>query len=102
MKLSFEMGSIGKAGDLKEKINKKFSALEKYLQNVREDFHKGVVHVDRGDRFGYKVKVDVKLPGKEVVAEANDVTLMNAVDRAYDKSARIIRKYFEKLKEKKR
>jgi ribosomal subunit interface protein len=102
MKMRFEFDKIAGREDLKERIGKKFASLEKYLTHVKQDFHSGVVKVLRGDRYGYKVKVDVRLPGKEVVAESSDATLMNAVDQAYDKSARRIRKYFEKMKDKKK
>ena len=99
MKLSFEFDRVSGNGDIKEKIAGKFAALEKYLVHVREDFHKGLVRIIRGERFGYKVRVDVDLPGKKVVAEGRAETLLDAVDEAYQKTARIIRKYLEKLKE---
>lgn len=102
MKFSFEFDDIAGKKELKEKITKKFSALEKYLGNVRQDLKSGVVRVLRGERWGYKVRVDVKIPGKEMVAEAKSSTLLNAIDEAYHKSARMTRKYFDKLKRRKR
>ena len=102
MRLRFEFDKVRGGSDLQEKIGKKFASLEKYLKNVKDDFHTGVVRVLKGERWGYRVRVDVKLPGKEVVAEGRSKTLLSAVDEAYYKSSRIIRKYFEKLKDKKK
>lgn len=102
MKLRYEFDHVNSNGDIKEKITKKFSALEKYLVRVREDFHQGLVRIIKGERFGYRVRVDVNLPGKKVVAEGKAETLLDAVDLAYHKTARIIREYLERLKEKKR
>jgi ribosomal subunit interface protein len=102
MKFQFEFDHVTGNEDIKAQISSKFSALEKYLVNVREDFHKGLVRVIKGDRWGYTVRVDVSLPGKNVVAESHAATLLDATDEAYHKTARIIRKYLERLKEKKR
>lgn len=100
MKLSFEFDRISGSGDIKEKISHKFSALEKYLVHVKGDFHKGLVRVMKGERWGYRVKVDVSLPGKTVVAEGKAASLMDAIDEAYHNTARIVRKHLDRLKEK--
>lgn len=102
MILSFIFDRVNGNGDLKDKIAHKFSSLEKYLVHVRQDFHKGLVRVAKGERWGYKVKVDVTLPGKKVVAEGRADKLLDAIDQAYHNTARITRTYFERLKEKKR
>lgn len=101
MKFRFEFDNISGTEDVKEKISHKFSALEKYLVHVKEDFHSGLVRVMKGQRWGYRVKVDVALPGKTVIAEGKAESLMDAIDEAYHNTSRIIRKYFERLKEKK-
>lgn len=98
MKLRFEFDKVSNAGDIKEKISNKFAQLEKYLINVRDDFHNGFVRIIKGERWGYKVRVDVNLPGKKVVAEGRGAKLLDAVDEAYRKTARIVSKYLDRLK----
>jgi len=102
MKLSFELGSLGGKEDLKDKITKKFNVVEKYLSKVKEDFHRGFVRVSKGERWGYKVKVDMRLPGKEVVVESKAAKLLDAVDQAQAKASRMVRKYFERMRDKRR
>lgn len=102
MKFDFEFKGINGAEDVKSRVIHKMEALDKYLVNVRADFHKAFVRIIKGERWGYKVKVDVRLPGKTVVAESKAASLLDAVDQTYHKAARITRKYFERLKDKKR
>lgn len=98
MRLQLWFDKVSSNGDLKEKVFKKFSQVEKYLKDVSEDLKKGFVSLSKGDRWGYKVKMGVKIPGAEVVAEAKDETLLSAVDEASGKLAREVRKRLEKLK----
>lgn len=102
MRFRFEFDEINGKNDIKERVVKKFSALDKYLKNVREDFKNAAVRIVKGERYGYKVKIDMSLPGKEVVAEGKAKSLLDAIDVAYNKSARVVRSYFEKLKSKKK
>ena len=90
---------VSKDGDTKEKIVKKFSGLETYLGRFRSKIQTGFIRLTRGERWGYKVKVDLHLPGKEVVAEAKSETLLSAIDEAYRKAAREISKYLERVQE---
>lgn len=80
MRLSFLFDRVGRAGDLKSKIANKIAHLDKYLKHVSADLRSGVVKLSRGERFGYRVKVDLKIPGKDVIAEAQDTELLSAVD----------------------
>lgn len=100
MKLQLWYDRVSSVGDLGEKVAKKFSQVEKYLKNVSADLKKGFVRLSKGDRWGYKVKMGIKIPGSEVVAEAKDKTLLSAVDTASSKLAREVRKRLERLKEK--
>ena len=102
MRLQLWFDKVSSKGDLRDKVLKKFSQVEKYLANMSEDLKKGFVRLSKGDRWGYKVKMGVKIPGTEVVAEAKDETLLTAIDAASGKLAREVRKRLEKLKEKRR
>jgi len=103
MRLRFELGGVvGGKKDLKERIGEKFGTLDKYLGRVKEDFHAAVIKILKGDRFGYRVKVDMKLPGKELVVESKAAKLLDAVDLAQNKANRVVRKYLEKIKDKRR
>lgn len=102
MKIQFEFDGVAGKKDIQQKIVKKFALLEKYLSNVGQDLKSAAVRVFKGERWGYKVRVDVKIPGKEVIAEAKSTKLLDAIDEVQHKAARIIRKYFDKLKDKRR
>lgn len=102
MRLQLWFDKVSSKGDLREKVFNKFSQVEKYLKNVSEDLKKGFVRLSKGDKWGYKVKMGVKIPGTEVVAEAKDETLLSAIDTASGKLAREVRKKLEILKEKRR
>lgn len=99
MRWRFVFDKVSSEGDLREKVLKKLSHLGKYLKDVREDLVDGVVRIAKRSRWGYKVKMEVKLPGKEVVAEGKDKELLTAIDRAYHKVERMVRKHLERLKE---
>lgn len=85
MRLSFLFDKVERAGDIRTKISRKIGQLDKYLRHVSADLRAGVVKLSKGERFGYKVKVDLKIPGKDVIAESKDVDLLNAVDRVIEK-----------------
>lgn len=85
MRLNFLFDRVESVGDLKIKIARKIAQLDKYLKHVSSDLRAGVVKLSRGERFGYKVKVDLKIPGKDVIAESQDTDLLSAVDRVIDK-----------------
>ena len=102
MRLQLWFDKVSQNGDLKDKVANKFAQVEKYLKNVSEDLKQGFIRLSKGDKWGYKVKMGVKIPGSEVVAEAKEETLLSAVDTASGKLAREVRKRLEKLKEKRR
>lgn len=85
MRLSFLFDRVEKVGDLKLKIARKIAQLDKYLKHVSSDLRAGVVKLSKGERWGYKVKVDLKIPGKDVIAESQDSELLSAVDRVVEK-----------------
>lgn len=98
----FEFDKVESSQDIKDKISEKFTTLEKYLTHVKDDFHTGLIHIIKGQRWGYEVKIDMDLPGKKVIAEGKAETLLDAADKAYHNTARIVRKHFERLQEKTR
>lgn len=85
MRLQFWFDRVSTEGDIKDKIAKKFRALDKYLKHVSADLRAGVVRLSKGPRWGYRVKVDLKIPGKDVVAEGSDGSLLTAVDQVINK-----------------
>jgi ribosomal subunit interface protein len=85
MKLSFWFDRVNAEGDVKTKIARKLAGLDKYLKHVSSDLREGWVKLSRGERWGYKVKVDLKIPGKDVVAEGRDENLLTAVDQVMNK-----------------
>lgn len=98
MRLSFLFDRVEKVGDLKIKVSRKISQLDKYLKHVSSDLRAGVVKLSKGERFGYKVKVDLKIPGKDVIAESHDNELLSAVDRVVEKLKMGLIKKTEKAK----
>ena len=99
MRLSFWFDRVGADGDIKIKIAKKIAQLDKYIKHVSSDLREGVVKLSKGDRFGYKVKVDLKIPGKDVLAESSDNNLLTAVDLVVNKLKQGLQKKMGKVKD---
>lgn len=99
MRWQLVFDKISSEGDIQKKVIGKFSQLNKYLARVGSDLKRGVVRLSKGERWGYKVRVDLKLPGKDVAVEGRGRSMLSALDEAYCKAARIIRKNYERLKE---
>jgi len=102
MRLQLFFEKVSLTGDVKEKVKKKFANLDKYMRSVSADLRRGFVKLSKGDRWGYKVKIGVKTPIKEVVVEETDAQLLTAVDKAEQKISRVVRKTIEKMQERKR
>ncbi|MFH1244248.1 MAG: HPF/RaiA family ribosome-associated protein [bacterium] len=102
MKWQMMFDRVGTTGDIKEKFAKKFAGLETYLGRMKDKIGVGFVTLSRGERWGYKVKTTMRLPGREIVAEGKSETLLSAIDQAYDKATREVRKYLERLKDRKK
>lgn len=96
MRLAFRFDGVSSEGDIKNKIAKKIAALDKYLKHVSSDLRQGVVNLSKGERWGYRVKVDLRIPGKDVIAQGNDKNLLSAVDLVVDKLKRGLRKKLKK------
>ncbi len=92
MRLSFLFDRVESVGDIKIKIARKIALLDKYLKHVSSDLRAGVVKLSRGERWGYKVKVDLKIPGKDVIAESQETELLSAVDSVIAKLKRGLQK----------
>lgn len=98
MKVRFEFDKVSRAGDIQDKVLAKMRKVEKYLRRVPEDLRQGFVRLARGERWGYGVKLGVKIGSEEVVAEAKEKTLLTALDKTYGKLAREVRKRMARLK----
>ncbi|TXH00111.1 MAG: hypothetical protein E6P95_04225 [Candidatus Moraniibacteriota bacterium] len=92
MRLSFLFDRVESVGDIKIKIARKIALLDKYLKHVSSDLRAGVIKLSKGERWGYKVKVDLKIPGKDVIAESQDTDLLSAVDGVVAKLKRGLQK----------
>ena len=102
MRLRLIFDQVSATGDIKDKISKKFANLDKYMRHVSSDLRQGFVKLSKGDRWGYKVRVGVKTPVKEVVVEGEDEVLLTAVDKAEARISRAVRKTIDKLKTKRK
>lgn len=98
MRLAFLFDRVESVGDIKIKIARKIAQLDKYLKHVSSDLRAGVVKLSKGERWGYRVKVDLKIPGKDVIAESRDTDLLSAVDDVVNKLKTGLVKKSEKLK----
>ncbi len=102
MRLAFRFDGVSSEGDIKNKIAKKIAGLDKYLKHVSSDLRRGIVNLAKGERWGYKVKVDLQIPGKDVLAEGRDSNLLSAVDEVVQKLAKGLTKRREKGRERHR
>lgn len=96
MRLQFWFDRVSAEGDIKQKIAKKIATLDKYLKHVSSDLREGMVRLSKGERFGYTVKVDLKIPGKDVIAAGQAPTLLSAVDQVVQKLRQGLRKKRER------
>lgn len=92
MRLAFLFDRVESGGDIKIKIARKIAQLDKYLKHVSSDLRAGAVKLSRGERWGYRVKVDLKIPGKDVIAESQNADLLSAVDGVVAKLKRGLQK----------
>jgi len=102
MKWQMMFDRVSKSGDTKEKVIKKFSGLETYLGRMKSRVESGFVKLSKGERWGYKVKAMFRIPGREIVAEGKSKTLLSAIDQSYEKASSSVRKYLDKIQEKKK
>ena len=102
MKWQMLFDKVEKTGDIKKKVEKKFSGLELFVGRFRSKLQTGFVKLSKGERWGYKVKTMLRLPGKEIVAEGKSETLLSAIDDVYGKASREIKRYLEKIKDKRK
>lgn len=102
MKWQMMFDKVSTSGDIKDKVSKKFSGIETYLGRMKGKIERGFVTLSRGERWGYKVKTILHLPGKEIVAEGKSETLLSAIDAAYGKVVAEVRKYLDRIKNRKR
>lgn len=102
MKWQMTFNRVSTSGDTKEKVIKKFAGLETYLGRMKTKLERGFVTLSRGERWGYRVKTMFRLPGREIVAEGKSKTLLSAIDEAYGKAASEVKKYLERLRDKRR
>ena len=102
MKWQMMFDRVSKSGDTKEKVIKKFAGLETYLGRMKSRIETGFVTLSRGERWGYKVKTMFRIYGREIVAEGKSKTLLSAIDEAYGKAASEVRKYLDRIQEKKK
>ena len=102
MRWQMMFNRVATTGDIKEKFAKKFAGLETYLGRMKDKIGVGFVTLSRGERWGYKVKTMMRLPGKEIVAEGKSETLLSAMDETYNKVSREIRQYLERIREKRK
>lgn len=100
MRVKFWFNGVSNEGDIKQKIAKKIAGLDKYLKHVSSDLRQSVVNLSKGERWGYKVKVDLKIPGKDVVAEGRDGQLLTAVDQVINKLQQGLKKKMGKARDK--
>lgn len=100
MKWQMTFDGVSKVGDIKEKVEKKFSGLETFFGRMKNRVESGFVVLSRGERWGYKVKTKFHLPGREVIAQGKGKTLLSAIDEAYERTSREVKSYLERIKEK--
>ncbi|MDO5718633.1 MAG: ribosome-associated translation inhibitor RaiA [Tissierellia bacterium] len=92
MKLKYTGKNVEIGKNLKEKVEKKLSKLDKYFQDDIEG------HVNLSDIKNQKiVEVTIFLPGTILRAEENTHDFMDSVDRALDALEKQIRKHKTKL-----
>ncbi len=100
MRVKFWFNGVSNEGDIKQKIAKKIAGLDKYLKHVSSDLRQSIVALSKGERWGYKVKVDLKIPGRDVVAEGKDKQLLTAVDQVINKLQQGLKKRIGRARDK--
>lgn len=96
MQLTIRTKSIELTPDVKEFVENKIGSLDKYFSGIisgRVDLEKVTEHHRNGPYF--KASVDLKVPGPNLHAEANDVDVKSAIDAVKDELKTELKKYKE-------
>ena len=105
MKLNIKGTKIELSSEIREYVEKKISALEKYLgdtvvTNCDVELENTAGEQNKGDI--YRVEVNLSVPGTVLRVEKSEKTLNKAIDKVKDHLVLVIKKYKEKKVDKKR
>ena len=86
---------------IKEYAKEKCKKIEKYLENITEVNVMLTVEKTKSEGSVHKADVTIYATGKTIRIESQDKDLYAAIDNMADKMERQVRKYKEKLKDRK-
>ena len=80
-------------------VKEKLGSIDKYLVDVKTELKSLEVLMSTGARWGYKVKLNLKIPGRNFFAQAKDRGLVLALVESRDRVITQVKDYLEKLKD---
>jgi len=99
MNLHISAKEVELTSDISEIIEKKLKLkLEKLLKHYPEDSTSAQIFIQKGERWGFKVKAELDIPGENVHAEASHKELVFALTALADELATMLRKKKERAK----
>ncbi len=95
--LSSENVKIGQR--IKNRVQTKFGALEKYLRHFNDEFKTASINIRKNRKLGYQFKFDMGLPGLHIHSENQHHSLITGILRLRDTVKKQLSKGVDKLKE---
>ncbi len=105
MKTNIKATNIKLSPNIKEYINEKMNMLDKYLGNIQVlncDVEISMASSSRKDGKIYRAEVNLSVPRDLLRVEKKEKDLYKAIDKVKDHLQRSIKRYKEKLIDKKR
>lgn len=101
MNIKIKATKIELTEDLKDYIEKKFGAMEKYLgsfkaTNADVEIEKTTNHHQKGDI--YRAELNLAVPGELLRVEKTEAEIKKAIDKVKEHMEIVIKKYKEKKK----
>lgn len=102
MKLHIQAEGFDLTPDIKSVVDHKFvPKLQKFLKRYPEDSAGVRLMLEKNDRWGFKAKCDLDIPGQNIYAEATHKDLASAIIALANDAENRLRKQKEKSLEKK-
>ena len=105
MQVKIKATKIDLTSRIKEYVQEKMDMLEKYLGSVSVqncDVEIGMTTGNQSAGKIYRAEVNLEVPGKLIRVEKTEEELFKAIDKVKDHLTRSIRRYKQKIRDKKR
>lgn len=101
MNIQIAFDGVKVSEDLHERVNEVFLPIDKLLRDFDGDLVVFYVRVEKRSSWGYKIGVNVEIPGRDIYAEEKGADMMVVLRKTRDSIKRQVRKHVERLRDRK-